>query len=115
MRFMILIYGDEAIESRMSQDEWQALLAEHTAFGTKYGDKVLSGEALEPTSRAKTLRRADGAVTTLDGPFAETKEQLGGYYLIEADTIDQAVVMARDIPLSDYGSIEVRPIMALGE
>ena len=113
MKYMLLIYSDEEIESRMSQDEWQALLAEHTAFGTTHGDKVLAGDALEPTKSARTLRRVDGAVTALDGPFAETKEQLGGYYLIEAADIEAAELMARDLPLADHSSVEIRPVMEL--
>lgn len=114
MRYMVLIYSNESIEREMSQDEWQALLAEHNAFGTKYGDKVIAGDALEQTPTARTLRRIDGKVTALDGPFAETKEQLGGYYLLEAASLDEAEAMARDLPLADHSSIEIRPVMDLG-
>lgn len=114
MKFMVLVYGQEEVEAKMSQDEWQALLAEHNAFGTKYGEKVLAGDALEPTHTAKTIRQASGTVTVMDGPFAETKEQLGGFYIIEAADINEAVAMARDLPMSEHSSVEVRPVMPLG-
>ncbi|MFW5689760.1 MAG: YciI family protein [Spirochaetota bacterium] len=113
MRFMVLIYSDEATEAKMSEDQWQALLSEHNAFGTRHGDRVLAGDALEPTRTARTLRRIRGEVTAVDGPFAETKEQLGGYYLLEADSMDEALEMARELPLADHSSIEVRPVMEL--
>lgn len=114
MKYLVLIYSDERREATLSQDEWQQLMEQHTAFGTRYGEKVLGGEALEPTSAARTLRRVNGAKTVLDGPFAETKEQLGGYYLLDVANIDEAMSMVQDLPLAEYSSIEVRPIMPTG-
>lgn len=111
MKYMVLIYSDEKIESELSQDEWQQLLEQHNAFGTKYGDKVLAADALEPTRAARTLRRSGAEVTVMDGPFAETKEQLGGFYLLDVDSIDEAVTMAQELPLAEHSSIEVRPVM----
>lgn len=113
MKYMVLIYSDEQVESRLSQDEWQELLEQHNAFATKYGEKVVSGDALEPTHTARTLRRRGAEVTVTDGPFAETKEQLGGYYLLEAEAMDEAISMAKQLPLAEHSSIEVRPVMKL--
>lgn len=114
MRYMVLIYSDEHVESQMSSDEWQELLNEHNAFATKYGDRVLAGDPLEPTRTARTLRRVNGEVTEIDGPFAETKEQLGGYYILDAPDQGAALAMARELPLAEHSSIEVRPVMELG-
>jgi hypothetical protein len=72
---------------------------------------MLGGEALQPPNTAVTLRDANGKVGVTDGPFAETKEQLGGYYLVEASDLDQAIKLAAQIPGARYGSIEVRPLM----
>ncbi|MFP4432767.1 MAG: YciI family protein [Spirochaetaceae bacterium] len=114
MKYLVLIYSDEKREAELSQEAWQQVLEQHTAFGTRYGDKVLEGEALEPTSQARTLRTVNGKKTVLDGPFAETKEQLGGYYLLDVESIDEAMRMVQDLPLAEYSSIEVRPIMPTG-
>lgn len=113
MKYLILIYSDETRESQLSEDEWQNLLEQHNGFFTRHSDRIIAGDALEPTKTAKTLRRVNGTVTTLDGPFAETKEQLGGYYLIEADSLDSVVAMAKELPLADHSSIEVRPVMVM--
>ncbi len=113
MKYMVLLFSDESIETRMNEDEWQALLEEHNVFGTRFGDKILSGEPLDRTPTAKTLRRVNGSITTFDGPFAETKEALGGYYVIEAESMDEAVEIASHIPLSDHGSTEIRPVMEM--
>lgn len=111
MKYVVLIYGDEQREQDLSSDEWQALIAEHADFEARHAEIVLAAEALEPTGAARTIRRRGDAHVVLDGPFAETKEQLGGFYLIEAPTIDAAVEMAHELPLAEYGAIEVRPIM----
>lgn len=115
MKYMVMIYGDEQIEAEMSQDEWQSVIEGHNDFTTRHRRQVLGGEALEPTTTAKTLRRSGRELTVIDGPFAETKEQLGGFYIIEAETIDDAVAIAGDLPLSDHESVEVRPVMVFGE
>ena len=86
-------------------------LGEYRAFGDQFRGAIKGGNALQPTSSATTVRVRDGKRLVTDGPFAETKEQLGGYYLVEADSIDAAVNMASKIPAARFGSIEVRPIM----
>lgn len=113
MKFTVLLYGNEQEEAKLSQDEWQALIEQHNAFSTKHGDAISAGEALEPSTTAKTLRSTGGRIVVSDGPYAETKEQLGGFYLIEADDLESAVAMVRDLPLGPDGLIEVRPVMEL--
>src|SRR6201996_4333637 len=108
MQYLLLIYEDE---SRFAQGYDEAEFAEYGAFGQKHGAAIKGGNALQPTPTAKTVRVRDGKAVHTDGPFAETKEQLGGYYLIEASTIDEATSIASGIPAARYGSIEVRPIM----
>jgi hypothetical protein len=111
MQYLVLIY--EA-ESRFANGFPESEFAEYGAFGKKNATAIKSGQALQPTASAKTVRVRDGKVLTMDGPFAETKEQLGGYYLLEAASIDEAASIAAGIPAARYGSIEVRPIMIFG-
>jgi hypothetical protein len=111
MQYLVLIY--EA-ESRFANGYPEAEFAEYGAFGKKYAAAIKGGHALQPTDTAKTIRIRDGKTVTTDGPFAETKEQLGGYYLLEAATIEEAAAMAAGIPAARYGSLEVRPIMIFG-
>jgi hypothetical protein len=108
MKFLALIYENE---KRFEQGFDEAEFAEYGAFGKKYASAIKAGHALQPTASAKTVRIRGGKTTTTDGPFAETKEQLGGFYLLEADTIDEATSMASGIPGARFGSVEVRPIM----
>jgi hypothetical protein len=108
MQFLLLIY--EA-EERFATGYHSEEFAEYGAFGQKYSGSIKNGNALQPTPSAKTVRVRNGGSKTSDGPFAETKEQLGGYYLIEAPSIDEAAKMAAEIPGARYGCIEVRPIM----
>ncbi len=108
MQYLLLIYEDE---KRFTKGFDEAELAEYGAFGIKHAAAIKSGHALQPTGTAKTVRvRSDQALVS-DGPFAETKEHLGGYYLIQAENIDHATSIAAGIPGARYGSIEVRPIM----
>jgi hypothetical protein len=108
MQYLALIYEDE---SRFANGFPESEFAEYGAFGKKNASTIKGGNALQPTGTARTVRVRDTKVLTTDGPFAETKEQLGGYYLIEAPTIEQAASIASGIPAARYGSIEVRPIM----
>ena len=108
MQYLVLIYEDE---KRFANGYPESEFAEYGAFGKKYASAIKAGNALQPTATAKTVRVRDGKVLTSDGPFAETKEQLGGYYLIEAASIDEAASIATGIPAARYGCIEVRPIM----
>jgi hypothetical protein len=115
MRYLCLIYDDEAKLGAMPQSDQEAIFGEYFAFteGIKKSGHHLGGEALQPVATATTVRVRNGKVSTTDGPFAETKEQLGGYYLIEAKDLNDAIQVAAKIPSARYGSIEVRPIMEL--
>jgi hypothetical protein len=112
MRYALLICTDEANETALSPDEAAAAHAEYMSFGETYAKKgvLTGGERLRPTSDATTVRVRDGEVLASDGPFAETKEQIGGFYLVECKDLDQAIEVASKIPGARHGSIEVRPI-----
>jgi hypothetical protein len=114
MRYLLLIYTPESSEP--PADDVAA--ASHAAYGAFTADikargLFQAGEALTPTSTATTVRVVDGETVTTDGPFAETKEALGGFYLIEARDLDEAIETAAQIPAAAEGSIEVRPIWEL--
>lgn len=113
MRYLCLIYEDEKPWESMPQEEAGAILGEYFAFteGIRQSGHYLGGEALQPTATATTVRVRNGRISTTDGPFAETKEQLGGYYLINAADLNEAIQIAAKIPAARSGSIEVRPIM----
>jgi hypothetical protein len=111
MQYLLMIYDEEARYAGMSEAESAAVLREFQVFGQQNAKAILGGNGLQPTSVATTVRVRDGKTLTTDGPFAETKEQLGGYYLIEANNLDEATAIAAQIPWARTGSIEVRPIM----
>lgn len=117
MRYMLLIYVDEAIYETQSQEEQAAEYQEYSTYGEKAAQRGLSpqGEALQPVATATTVRVREGKILTTDGPFAETKEQLGGYYILNCKDLDEAIEMAAQIPGARHGSIEIRPIMEFGE
>ena len=117
MRYLCLIYENEKNWSTMPKAQTDAVMAEYGAFtqGIKESGHYIGGNALQPTPAATTLRVRNGKVSTTDGPFAETKEQLGGYYLINAKDLNDAIQIASKIPSAKLGSIEVRPIMEFGE
>src|SRR5260370_31740621 len=98
MQYLLLIYDDEKRWTKLSQGEWDAESGEYGAYSKEFAGKILGGNALQPTTAAKTVRVRDGKSLTTDGPFAETKEQLAGYYLMEADSEDEAIAMAAKIP-----------------
>lgn len=108
MQYLLLIYENE---KRFANGFPEAEFAEYKKFGETNARAIKGGNALQPTPAAKTVRVRDGKTVTMDGPFAETKEQLGGFYLIEANSADEAAKIAAGIPAARYGSIEVRPIM----
>ena len=115
MQYMLLIYGNEERMKTATPGEREAMFkayAEYTAGIVKSGN-MKAGDALQPTSTATTVRVREGKTLTTDGPFAETKEQLGGYYLVEAQDLDEATKLAAGIPGARVGGIEVRPIMAM--
>lgn len=117
MKYACLVYLDESKINALSQSEWDGLNSECMAFGeTSVGTvERLGGEALAPTHTATTVRVRSSKVTAVDGPFAETKEQLAGFYAIEAKDLDEAIEFASRIPPARYGTIEVRPMRALVE
>ncbi len=112
MKYMILIHGDESQEAQMTEAEGMQLMTEYMKFGEELekAGAYLGSERLRPVSTATTVRVREGKTLTTDGPFAETKEQLGGYYLIEAPSLDQALEWAAKVPSARTGSVEVRPI-----
>jgi hypothetical protein len=111
MQYLLLIYEAEKRFQGLAQKDLNAEIAEYRAFGDQFAKSIRGGNALQPTSSATTVRVRDSKRLTTDGPFAETKEQLGGFYLVEARDLDDAIQMAAKIPGARYGSIEVRPIM----
>jgi len=116
MRYLLLIYTSED-GPEPSPDERAATMQAYGVFteNVKARGAYLGGEALEPTPTATTVRVRDGKVSITDGPFAETKEQLAGFYLIEAGNLDEAIQIAAKIPPAGVGSIEVRPIRPIRE
>ncbi|MGN6593513.1 MAG: YciI family protein [Terriglobales bacterium] len=112
MKYLLLIYDNE---QRFARGYDPAEFEAYGAFGKKHQGAIQGGHALQPTSTAATVRVRNGKTQTTDGPFAETKEQLGGYYLIEAPDRAAAEKIAAEIPGARFGSIEVRPIMTFGE
>lgn len=108
MQYLLLIYEDE---KRFSKGYDQGEIKQYRAFGQEFAKAIKGSNALQPTGSAITVRVRNGKTTTTDGPFAETKEQLGGFYLVDARDRDEAVAMAAKIPGARFGSIEVRPIM----
>ncbi|HKA93235.1 MAG TPA: YciI family protein [Acidimicrobiia bacterium] len=112
MRYALLICADETAIQAMSPEEGQATLNEYLAFGDEMGKRgvLQGGERLRPTTDATTVRVRDGEVLTADGPFAETKEQMGGFYLVDCKDLDEAIDVASKIPGARIGTIEVRPI-----
>ena len=116
MKYLCLIYNDEGAAGKMGKAEGEAMMADYFTFteGIKQSGHYVGGNALQPTQTATTVRVRQSKVSTTDGPFAETKEQLGGYYLVEAKDLNDAIQVAAKIPGAKTGSIEVRPIMVFG-
>jgi len=110
MQFLLLIYGEEKRWAGYTPEQMGAVTQEYMAFGKDHAKSIQGGNALEPISTAKTIRVRDGKQAVTDGPFAETKEQLGGYYLVEAKDQREAVAIAAKIPGARHGAVEVRPI-----
>jgi hypothetical protein len=116
MKYLCLIYDDEQKWAEMPKSESDAMMQEYFAFSDEAAKSghLLAGEALQPVETATTVRVRNGRMSTTDGPFAETKEQLGGYYLIEARDLNDAIQVAAKIPSARIGSIEVRPVVDFG-
>jgi len=115
MRYMLLIYGSEADAASMTREERVALMQGHAIFANEALTRgILTGGApLQPTHTATTVRVRKGKIIITDGPFAETKEQLAGTYILNCKDLDEAIEMATRIPDALHGSIEIRPIMEL--
>jgi hypothetical protein len=113
MKYMLLIHDDEQAFMALSEAERQAIYAEYRQFSEDIAasGNFLGGAELQPTSTATMVRIRNGKRLVTDGPFAETREQLGGYYLVEAKDLDEAIALAARIPSSRTGTIEVRPLV----
>jgi hypothetical protein len=112
MQYLLLIYANEAEMAGRTASAIASITAEYTEFtkGIIQSGQFKAADRLKPTSAATTVRVRNGKVATTDGPFAETREQLGGYYLVEAKNLDEATAIAARVPGAKHGSIEVRPI-----
>jgi hypothetical protein len=112
MRYMMLICTDESGLQAMSDAEGAAMMGEYAAFGEQMSERGVleTGERLRPTIDATTVQVRGGEVLTSDGPFAETKEQIGGFYIADCKDLDEAIEVASKIPGARLGTIEVRPI-----
>src|SRR6266849_6700443 len=117
MKYLCLIYNQKKNLAGLSREAWESLKDEYAEFteSIRSSGHHLGGEGLEPTSKARTVRVRNGKVSATDGPFAETNEQLGGFYLIEARDLNDAIQVASGIPSARMGRIEVRPILELGK
>jgi hypothetical protein len=117
MRYLLLIYGPEWESSGVTPEQQQAVMEEWTDYTADLMKRGISegGEALESTSTATTVRVRNGEAVTTDGPFAETNEVLGGYYLINCKNLDEAIEVAAACPGAKQGSIELRPITEFGD
>ena len=115
MQYLLLIYGNEADRVNATKADMETMFAQYRDFTQSIvqSGHMKAGDALQPTTTATTVRVRDGKTLTTDGPFAETREQLGGYYLVEAKDLDEATKLAARIPGAQVGSIEVRPVMQL--
>ncbi|MDO6428141.1 YciI family protein [Thalassotalea sp. 1_MG-2023] len=113
MQYLCLIFESEALAAQRDEQAEAALIEEYGKFtdDIEATGNHIGGEALMPSETATTVRVRNGETLTTDGPFAETKEQLGGYYLIEAATLDEAISIAAKIPSAKDGCVEVRPVM----
>jgi hypothetical protein len=115
MRYILLIYDRETDWAALKEADKGALFQEYGVFTQSIRDSghYVGGDPLQPIQTATTVRVREGKTVTTDGPFAETREQLGGYYIIKADNLDEATAIAARIPTARMGSIEVRPIMEM--
>lgn len=113
MQYLVLIYDDEKVWNDMPQEQSQKLFGDYMAYTQEMSKAgvLRGGDALKPVATATTVRIRGGKTLTTDGPFAETKEQLGGYYLIDVANLEEALKWAAKCPSAAFGSIEVRPVM----
>ena len=116
MRYLCLIYENERAWESLPAAESEAIMGEYFGFteAIRSNGKLVAGEALQPTQTATTVRVRNGKISTTDGPYVETKEQLGGFYLIEARDLNEAIRLVSRMPPAKIGSIEIRPLQELG-
>jgi hypothetical protein len=117
MQYLLMIYRNEAEQNAMSEADTKKMMSEYETFTQSIigSGNFKAGDRLRPVTMATTVRVRDGKILATDGPFAETREQLGGYYLVEAKDLDEAIGIAARIPTARVGSIEVRPIWVYNE
>jgi hypothetical protein len=115
MKYMLLIYSREADEAAMNHEDRDKMFGEYFAFtnAIKSSGQYVTGAPLQPTATATAVRVKEGRTITTDGPFAETREQLGGFYLVDAKDLDEAIALAARIPGARVGTIEVRPVLEI--
>ena len=117
MQYLLLLYNDERAWAALAEAERNGIVREHLALTDELraDGSYVAAAPLQPTTTANTIRVRDGERVVTDGPFAETKEQLGGFYLVDADSAEEALEWAEKIPAARYGAIEVRPLLAVPE
>lgn len=116
MQYLLAIYEDHSVyEDGQDAEAWQAIIAAHTAYGEALAKAgvIRGGEGLENPETAKTVRKIKGKTSIHDGPYAEQREQLGGFYIIDVETMEEALQWAAKIPIAGDGSVEVRPCLAM--
>lgn len=116
MKFMLMIFGNEAEWQKLPQSAMGEMLDAHNKFSEEFGKagKLIGGDALQPEATGQRVKLTNGKRAVIDGPFAETKEVIGGYYLVDVASRDEAVEIAKKVPLIDGEFVEVRPVMTFG-
>jgi hypothetical protein len=112
MKYALLIYGRDDAYQTLSEEQTKAMYAQHDAFAAKLGSAIQGGAELRPPATATSVRRAESDFIVTDGPFSEAAEQLGGFYLVEAADLDQAIEYAKQVPMLPTDTIEVRPLVS---
>ena len=114
-QYMLLLYWDQSQDAATNPEQREAVGAQYAQFTESLvsANALVGGDPLEPAVKARSVRGGNGAATVSEGPFAPTDQQLGGYYLIEADSLDQAVERAKDCPGAQYGTVEVRAVQPM--
>ena len=115
MKYVLLIYSDEELRADLPEEQLGQMLGQYNEYSKWLEGQALfrAGDALDQTDRATSVQVRDGRTVTTDGPFAETKEQLGGYYVIEAENLDRAIEAAARCPGAQIGTIEIRPLIEM--
>jgi hypothetical protein len=116
MEYLLLLYADETLAAKLPPEELGKIFGEFAALtgDLQKQDQLRHTRPLQPTRAATTVRVRDGKRALHDGPFAETKEQLGGYYVIDVASLDEAIAIAERLPTARFGSVEIRPILRMG-